>query len=254
MNLRFSVVTVVLGDLNGLRKTRDSVQCQSYEQVEWIIRDGGSGVEMLSYLESLNGNVIWSSEADRGIYDAMNHGISMCTGDFVVFMNAGDVFYDNTILAQVATVLSEGGIGADILFGGARLYFPTSGRSAYRPPRLAENSIWHGIPANHQATFYRKELVESTPYDLQYRLCGDYYLAAKLYCNGAHFKYMDKPLVTFEVGGQSYTNRKRLFIEPYLIQRDVLRFPFYSRLLSIIKRFFSTAGFVLLSQPIFRNR
>jgi FkbM family methyltransferase len=62
------------------------------------------------------------------------------------------------------------------------------------------------------------------------------------------------PLAKFAIGGQSYKHRKRLFVEPYLIQRDVLGMPFYYRLLSVAKRFVSTAGFVLLSQPILKKK
>lgn len=253
MPVRFSVVTVVLNDVNGLRATKESLFCQNYEHFEWIVRDGGSNDGAVSYLEGLTDRVKWVSQTDQGIYDAMNRGIIMSTGDYVVFMNAGDAFHDSGTLAKVAEVLSAGDQVADILFGGTMLIFPGSGRMVYRPPRLVENSLWHGLPANHQATFYRKTLLDSTPYDLQYRLCGDYYLAATLMRNGAHAVYLDEPLATFEVGGQSYKRRRQLFVEPYRIQRDVLGLPFYYRLASIVKRFVSTAGFILLSQPFFKS-
>lgn len=254
MNVRFSVITVVLNDVDGLKKTRESVTQQNYEHFEWIICDGGSNDGALLYLESLTGGVKWVSQADQGIYDAMNRGVSMGQGDYVVFMNAGDTFHDSGTLAKVAQALSEGDQAADILFGGAILSFPSSGRLVYRPPRLVKNSLWHGLPANHQATFYRKTLLDKTPYDLQYRLCGDYYLAATLVRNGSHAVYLDEPLAIFEVGGQSYKQRKQLFVEPYRIQRDVLGMSFYYRLASVAKRFVSTAGFVLLSQPVFKKK
>ena len=254
MSVRFSVVTVVLNDVNGLIRTKESVLHQNYGDVEWIVCDGGSNDGAISYLESLSNSVKWVSLADQGIYDAMNRGVTMCTGDYVVFMNAGDTFYDSGTLAKVAEVLSAGDQVADILFGGATLSFPGSGRLVYRPPRLVEKSLWHGLPANHQATFYRKALLDTTPYDLQYRLCGDYYLAAMLMRNGAHAVYLDEPLAVFEVGGQSYNRRRQLFVEPYRIQRDVLGLPFHYRLASVAKRFVSTAGFVLLSRLTLKKK
>lgn len=254
MKVCFSVVTVVLNDVDGLKKTKDSLIRQSYKSFEWIVRDGGSTDDMAAFLESLSDGVKWASQTDQGIYDAMNQGVFMCSGDYVVFMNAGDIFYDSEALAKVAEALSVGNQVADILFGGAMLSFPGSGRMVYRPPRLAEDSLWHGLPANHQATFYRKTLLDKTPYDLQYSLCGDYYLAATLMQKGAHAIYLDTPLATFEVGGQSYKKLGQLFVEPYCIQRDVLASPLHYRLASVGKRFVSTLGFVLLSQPIFRNK
>lgn len=252
--INISVITVVFNDLDGLKRTKQSVSEQEGSSFEWIVCDGGSGEKTTNYLMLLGKSVRWVSGVDRGIYDAMNRGVSMATGDYVVFMNAGDAFYDSNVLAKVAGVLSAGGQVADILFGGAMLSFPGSGRMVYRPPRLVENSIWHGLPANHQATFYRKTLLDTTPYDLQYRLCGDYYLAAMLMRSGAHAVYLDEPLAIFEVGGQSYKRRRQLFVEPYRIQRDVLGLPFHYRLVSVAKRLVSTAGFVLLSQPIFRKK
>ena len=72
--------------------------------------------------------------------------------------------------------------------------------------------------------------------------------------NGACAAYLDEPLAIFEVGGQSYKRLAQLFAEPYRIQRDVLCSPWYYRLASVFKRFVSTLGFVVLSQPFFRNK
>jgi len=251
--MKFSIVTVAFKDLAGLKKTGQSIAAQVCRDYEWIICDGDSGVDVVRFLESLGQRAKWVSEPDRGIYDAMNRGVSMSSGDYVVFMNAGDLFHNGDTLSRVEDKL-QASSGADILFGGAMLSFPRSGMSVYRPPRLVEKSLWHGLPANHQATYYRKALLDKTPYDLRYRLCGDYYLSASLLRNGAIAEYLDHPLAVFEAGGQSYKQMGRLFFEPYLIQRDVLSLPFYVRAASVMKRFVSTAGFMLLSQPIFKKK
>lgn len=250
-----TIVTVVYNDLAGLRKTYESVCSQSNRDFRWVVVDGGSTDGAADYLLSLDCPFLdWSSEADEGIYDAMNRGVSRSAGEYVVFMNAGDVFFDSDVLAKVGMCLSGCQSGADILYGGAMLSFPGSGRKVYRAPRRAEKSLWHGLPANHQATFYRRALLGMEPYDLQYQLCGDYYLSASLIRDGARAVYLDEPLATFEVGGLSYTRRTRLFAEPYCIQRDVLGLPWYYRLASMCKRFISMMGFVLLSQSIFAKR
>jgi putative colanic acid biosynthesis glycosyltransferase len=252
--LKFSIVTVNYNDAKGLCRTCESILFQSFGSFEWIVVDGLSTDDSVGYLQSLDIPFLkWRSEKDGGIYDAMNRGIAMCTGEYVVFMNAGDVFYGNEVLSDVAQMLVVDNQVADILFGGALLSFAGSGRSAYRPPRPAEISLWHGLPANHQATYYRRCLLTQTPYDLKYSLCGDYYLAARLMQNGAFAIYLDAALAIFEVGGQSYKRLGHLFAEPYRIQRDVLRTPFYYRLASVLRRLVSTVGFVVLSQPFFKK-
>lgn len=250
--IRVSIITVVLNDLDGLRRTHQSVFEQSCKCFEWIVRDGCSDERTLDFLLSLGSSVKWISEPDRGIYDAMNHGVAMCSGDYVVFMNAGDTFFNSETLAKVAEHLSSNSQIPDVLFGGAMLSFSGGGRMVNRPPRTVESSLWHGLPANHQATYYRRSLLIKTPYDLKYSLCGDYYLAATLMRNGAGATYLDEPLAIFGVGGQSYKKLTHLFIEPYRIQRDVLGSPWHYRLASALKRLVSSFGFVILSQPFFK--
>jgi putative colanic acid biosynthesis glycosyltransferase len=252
--IRMSIITVVLNDLAGLKQTHRSIMEQSHKNFEWIVRDGGSDARTTDFLKSLGDFVTWISEPDRGIYDAMNYGYSMSKGDYIVFMNAGDTFSDNGSLSKVSRYLMLESRVIDVLFGGAILNFSKSGRVVYRAPRLAENSLWHGLPANHQATYYRRSLLSKTPYNLGYSLCGDYYLAVTLIRNGACAAYLYEPLAIFEVGGQSYKNLGQLFAEPYRIQRDVLGSPWHYRLASILKRLVSTLGFMFLSQSFFRRK
>ena len=246
--ISFSIVTVVLNDLEGLKRTQRSISKLEGAVFEWIVYDGGSGANTTDFLTSLGRDVKWVSMADQGIYDAMNRGVALCSGEYVVFMNAGDTFHDSNTLAQALETLSANNQVADILFGGAMLSFPNSGRMHYRPPRHVTHSLWHGLPANHQATYYRKTLLEITPYDLQYRLCGDYYLTATLINKGAYAVYLDHPLAIFEVGGLSLQRRKEIFVELYRIQRDILGIPIHYRLASMAKRFVSITGAMLLSR------
>ena len=116
MTVKFSVVTVVLNDLEGLKKTRESLIGQDYQNFEWIVWDGESTDNTLHFLQSMQDKVKWRSKKDSGIYDAMNQGVSMAGGDYVVFMNAGDVFFDKETLAKVAEVLAECDQSADILY------------------------------------------------------------------------------------------------------------------------------------------
>jgi len=247
------VVTVVLNDEQGLFRTWHSLESQSFINWRWIVRDGGSRGKTVDFLKSLGSRVHWVSEPDGGIYDAMNRGVGMCKGDYVIFMNAGDTFFHTNNLAMVAAMVVKVEPSVpDILFGGAMFHFP-NGREVYRPPKRVESYLWHGLPANHQATLYRRAFLGENPYDLQYSLCGDYYLAAKLCRKGAAVAYLDMPIARFAIGGTSYNKRRQLFVEAYRIQRDVLGVPLLQRIVSACKRLAAMAGLFVLSQPILQK-
>ncbi|WP_084197589.1 glycosyltransferase family 2 protein [Solimonas soli] len=240
-----SVITVSFNDRKGLIDVHDCLRRQTFNNYEWIVIDGASTDGSVEYLRSVTiSNFSWLSEKDEGIYDAMNKGAALANGEYLVFLNAGDVLPSINTLRTVAEILLAE--APDVLFGAAELILP-SGRSITRLARSSNSYIWHGVPANQQATYYRTKLVKDEPYDLRYRICGDYYLAAQLVKRRSHESYTNMPLVKFRVGDTSYRNPRRLFMEPYAIQRDVLGLPFWIRARSFFKRGISTVGLRILS-------
>ena len=249
---KFSVVTVVLNDQAGLLRTGLSILSQTCD-LEWIVVDGGSSDAALAVLRNFGDEVRWISEKDNGIFDAMNKGCRMCNGDYVVFLNAGDCFSDSETLSDVGAFLSvDQNSAIDVLCCGANLVLANGGQ-AYRPPRRADEYIWHGLPANHQATYYRKEILGAEPYDISYRYCGDYFLAAKLHTEKAVFGHLNRPVVEFQLNGVSFRWRSALFMEPYVIQKNVLTIGFGLRVLSLMKRFMASAALHLFNLPLLGN-
>jgi glycosyltransferase involved in cell wall biosynthesis len=246
----FSIITVTLNDRKGLAQTYESINTQNYKDYEWIIIDGASTDGTIAYLKSLQlTRTKWLSEKDSGIYDAMNKGIMESSGEYIVFMNAGDIFSNENVLQNVFTVISCAARTIDVVFGGATLKFPY-GVTSFRPARNIDLYIWNGLPAIHQATYYRRERLTSCVYDLKYRICGDYYLISRLFIQGISSEYLDCSLVDFSVGDTSYHNPITVLIEGYRIQRDVLNSPIHMRLLSFARRTITFAAWKGLSQPL----
>ena len=237
-----SVITVVFRDLNGLKRTKSSVFMQSHFNFEWIVVDGGSEDGTVEFLNKIDDTrLVWLSERDTGIYNAMNKGIALSSGEYIVFLNAGDVFPTTSVLEAVRLHLATMLFKCDVLFGGASLVFQ-NGFEIYRKPLAIERYIWHGLPAIHQATYYKKDRISDILYDLTYRICGDYYIIARLYNDGIRATYLDMPLVNFQIGGVSYRSVRDVYIEPYLIQKKFLMMPFWQRLVSLFRRVISKAG------------
>ena len=245
-----SIITIVFRDLNGLKRTKNSVFSQTYLNFEWIVVDGGSVDGTVEFLKKADDfRIVWVSERDCGIYDAMNKGIVLSSGEYVVFLNAGDTFPNPYVLEAVKSHLATNFSKYEVLFGGALLVF-RNGFELYRKPFAIEQYIWHGLPAIHQATYYRRDRISKILYDLAYKICGDYYIIAKMYKDEIRATYMDVPLVKFQIGGVSYKNISNVFIEPYRIQKEVLIIPLQRRLLSLSKRILSKAATLAIHSNI----
>jgi len=242
----FSVVTVVRNNVDGLKRTYQSLESQERVDFEWIVVDGKSGDGTTEFLHQVEGVCRWVSESDDGVYDAMNRGASLCRGEYVVFMNGGDRFSGREVLASVWE-LAQNESSPDVIYGGARLML-RGGASIYRGPRKVERYIAHGLPANHQATYYRREVLPPVPYDLKYRIAGDYYLAARLFREGARAAYINKVLVEFEGSGVSYKSPGVLVSECLRIQKLVLDVPRGQRVISAVRRAVNIGVTLLLSR------
>lgn len=249
-NTTISIITVCFDNLSGLKATVDSVSAQNAVSMEHIIIDGGSSDGTKEYLLGLcHDGLHWISERDNGIYDAMNKGIDISCGKYVLFLNAGDVFFNEMSLNTVLDTLSETNYLFDTLFYGATLVLG-SGSGHYRKARGFEY-VWHGVPANHQATLYRRSIMPKYP--TKFVICGDYYAAAKLFLLGAKQLVIDVPIVKFDMGGVSSKRLLRLCIEAWTIQRDVLQLNLYWRIVSTVRRLMSMLGVKALSLAGLRN-
>lgn len=230
-----TVVTVVVNDAEGLRKTILSTANQDYRQIRHIIIDGGSTDGTLSVIQEHESVIdFWISEPDRGIYDAMNKGIAQATGQWLFFLNAGDVFYDDNAVETAMAKASSVKEHLTVMYGKVILSHE-NGRAIVKRPKPVL-WIYYGLFASHQSMFFRRETLVAG-YSLDYPLAGDYALIAKLYLQGARFVQLNHIISVFEEGGFSYKNASQGRDENHRIRVNVLGMPsFLSKLIYVANR------------------
>ena len=175
---KFSIITVTYNAGKVLEDTIQSVVFQTYRNVEYIIVDGGSTDNTLDvahkYQERIS-KVI--SEPDKGLYDAMNKGIRMATGDYLCFLNAGDELHENETLQNIVYTL-KGKELPDVIYGETAIVDEEGHflhmRRLSTPEHLHWKSFKEGMLVCHQAFLTRRELALANPYDLRYRFSADF--------------------------------------------------------------------------------
>jgi glycosyltransferase involved in cell wall biosynthesis len=167
-----SVITVVYNNVEDIERTIQSVVNQTYPSIEYIIIDGnstdGTKEKINKYATRLSKFI---SEKDNGIYDAMNKGLALATGDYVLFMNSGDEIYALDTVEKVFDSAPE----ADIYYGETEMYDSYRNNLGRRRHQIPEIFTWrsfrYGMNISHQAIYIRRALTE--PYDLNYNLSSD---------------------------------------------------------------------------------
>ena len=175
---KFSIITVTYNAEKVLEDTIQSVISQTYRNVEYIIVDGASKdhtLEIVNKYHNRINKVI--SEPDKGLYDAMNKGIQLATGDYLCFLNAGDKFHDSETLQKIVHTL-KGQELPDVIYGETAIvdeegHFLHMSRLS-TPAHLNWKSFKQGMLVCHQAFFANRELAINHLYDLQYRFSADF--------------------------------------------------------------------------------
>jgi glycosyltransferase involved in cell wall biosynthesis len=235
-NLKLSIITINYNNLEGLTRTAKSIT--KTDNVEWIVIDGGSTDGSVEFIRQIEAQIdTWVSEPDGGIYDAMNKGTSKARGEYLIFMNSGDQFVPGILDTKFLNTLST-----DIEYGDCIV---TSDHENYalskQPATLTFQNFYAGCIC-HQATFIRRSLQLTFPYDANLRLasCRRFFIDAIVFGN-ASIKYIPTPIAIYDTNGVSTTQKERLldeldqFIEEYLpamVVADMKRLKEYDRITS----------------------
>lgn len=199
-----TVVTVVYNGVNFLERTIKSVINQFYDNVEYIIVDGGSTDGTLNIIKKYEHAIdYWVSASDKGIYDAMNKGIDLATGEWICFMNGGDEFFQPSVLAEV--FVKPDNSDAQIIVGNQQVIYP-SGRTRQAWAGSVKK-LWQGSQFCHQATFVKTDYHRANKFNLQTKIVADFEFFYHAWQTRAKFRYADVVVAKFEAGGISDVKR-----------------------------------------------
>lgn len=208
-----SIITVVYNGEKYLEKTIKSVINQMYENIEYIIIDGGSTDGTLDIIKKYENKIdYWVSEQDSGIYDAMNKGIELAKGEWINFMNAGDRFFDINVLSEVSINLN-----ADLVYGNHAIYLGDSNSCNIVDVKCYKDT--RNIPFCHQSLFAKTELLKKFHFDLKYKIASDYDQYMKIKHFNATIKHIPLTISLYLDGGLSAISRKKLIYEYYEITK-----------------------------------
>ena len=205
----FSIITVVYNGESLLPGTMESVFRQTYPNVEYILVDGASKDNSLKIIQEYAAkmpNLRWISEPDRGLYDAMNKGLRMATGDFVQFLNAGDWLYDAETLSKMAARVSpQTGVlyGETMLVDDSRTPHGTMSELSTRkcPPHLNWKKYLGGMLVVHQSFVPKRSI--SPEYRLEAGLCADYDWCIEILKKSEENVFVDGIITNYLMGGLS---------------------------------------------------
>jgi len=167
-----SVITVVYNNARDIERTILSIVNQTYTNIEYIVIDGKSTDGTLQIIERYKEHIAQLlSEKDKGIYDAMNKGLQLATGDYVIFMNSGDEFFESTTVEKVFDTAPD----ADIYYGETEMVNDARESLGRRRHKIPEKFTWrsfkYGMSVSHQAIYIRRSLTGL--YDSRYQLSAD---------------------------------------------------------------------------------
>lgn len=205
--VRFTVITVTYNAGDKLKETVTNVLRQTYDNYEILIKDGLSKDDSLTQIP-VSEKIRVESCKDAGIYDAMNQAVAMAKGEYILFMNCGDFFYDENVLAKLAEKIEENP-GKGIYYGDA--YFRLSGEVIHMPGKITDFVCFRHIPC-HQACIFAKKLFAENGFDLTYRIRADYeFFLRQYYQKNVSPFYTGIVVADYEGGGfsESGENRKK---------------------------------------------
>lgn len=206
LGVKFSVITINLNNRLGLEKTIQSVLFQNFNNFEFIVIDGKSNDGSIELLNQYSNNISTIiSEKDGGIYEAMNKGIKIASGEYLVFLNSGDVFYTNDVLLNV----SIAGLNSDLLIGKIKI-----GEAVHSFPKKLKKLFFLQYGIAHPSTFIKRVLfVKYGFYNQVNKITSDWeFFFSVLFKHSCSYSFLDEIVVDFDATGISSNPNNSLII------------------------------------------
>lgn len=224
-DISFSIITVVFNGANLLPGTCESVRSQTYPHIEYLIIDGGSTdgtVDLIRQYAREMPNLHWISEKDHGLYDAMNKGLRLATGDFVWFLNCGDHIHTPETVAQLAALADD---TTDVLYGETLLVgdnrLPAGTMSALSTRKIPSRLNWHdylrGMLVVHQSFIPRRALA---PKYISGNLCADYDWSIRILKKSRKNVNAGQVLSEYLMGGMSKQRHRQSLHDRFKVMRQ----------------------------------
>jgi glycosyltransferase involved in cell wall biosynthesis len=218
MKPTLSVITIVYNNVHDIERTMLSVLSQTYQQIEYVVVDGASTDSTLDIIKRYENRIArLISEEDNGIYDAMNKGLKLATGDYVIFMNSGDEFYANNTVEKVFASADD----ADIYYGETEMINDQLESLGQRRHKAPENFTWrsfnYGMSVSHQAIYIKRSLTE--PYDPKYQLSADIDWIIRAAKKAKKIIKVDGYVAKYMVGGMSKAKHHQSLAERFDIMK-----------------------------------
>ena len=203
--MKISIITITYNSAKTLLRALESVQSQRYKDIEHILIDGAStdGTrEMIEAYAKEHTNVRWVSEPDEGIYNALNKGIKMATGNVIGFLHSDDVLYSADSIGQIAAAFEQKEI--EVVYGDLQYCKEGKVVRRWRSNTFHPRALKYGWMPPHPTVYVRREVYEQVgPYDEWFRISADYDMMLRIFTAGYKSRYLPEVLVCMNTGGAS---------------------------------------------------
>ena len=241
--MKVTIITATYNSEKTLKDTLESVLKQTYTNYEHIIIDGMSKDSTMTivkeYEERYKGKLRYISEKDNGIYDAMNKGIRMATGDVIGILNSDDIYANETVLEKIAYQLKQ--THADGIYGNLMFMDAETMTKPQRIWKSAKGKVEYGWHPAHPTLYLKKEVYDTIGlFDLQFKICADYdFMIRMLQNKEIKLSYLNEYLVFMRIGGTSTAGMKgymkNLQEAHQVLVKNHIKFPYFVDFLRTIK-------------------
>ncbi len=221
--MKISIITVCYNSEQFIKSAIDSILSQTYNDIEYIIVDGASNDKTVEIIKSYGNKITkFISEPDKGIYDAMNKGIKMSSGEIVAILNSDDFYTDNNVIRDIATAFSDNSI--DGIYGNLLVVYRDNIdkiKRRYEAKKFRVKSLEYGIMPGHATIFLKRNLFEKYGlYKTNYKIAADFDLLVRmLYTHKIKIHYLPRIILKARTGGVSDNN----IFTKFKISKEVLR-------------------------------